>query len=362
MHRSAALQARQGGEGTRSDDLSTLSLRAPQGDPVMDRRRVVQAGGAAVLLVGSPILARAQPGYSLRHIGFLSPGTPPTYAEIQEDWASLRELGWIEGKNLTIERRYTAGSVDLLRSFAQQLVDLKVEIVVTNGTAATLAAKNSTATIPIVMWSAGDPVRNGLVASLAQPGGNVTGYALLSPETAAKRLSLLRELLPRTDRVGELEVSTNPYFRAARRDLEHAYRSVAMQPIFVEVAQPNEFEEAVAEVARQRGQVLHVPNDDLFGNNAPAIMRAALKYALPTVVDRRELLEAGGLLHYSIDLSELRRRVAVFIDRILRGAKPRDLPVEQPTQFELWINMKTAKALNVTVPQSLRSRADRVIE
>jgi putative ABC transport system substrate-binding protein len=183
----------------------------------------------------------------------------------------LRELGWIEGKNLTIERRYTAGSANLLRSFAQQLVDLKVEIVVTNGTAATLAAKDSTSTIPIIMLSAGDPVRNGLVASLAQPGGNVTGYALLSPETAARRLSLMRELLPRTERVGELEVSTNPYFRAARRDLEQAYRSVAIQPIFVEVAEPNEFEEAVAEVARQRGQVLHVPNDDLFANNAAII-------------------------------------------------------------------------------------------
>jgi putative ABC transport system substrate-binding protein len=211
------------------------------------------------------------------------------------------------------------------------------------------------------MYSAGDPVAVGLVASLARPGGNVTGNSLLGPESNAKRLSLLRELMPAVQRVGELEPSANPIFRRLRNDLEQAYRSLGVQPIFVEVARASELEDAVANVARQRAQVLHVPNDDLFVDNRIAIMRAAMRYGLPTIVDRYELLEAGGLLYYSFSDAPLRRRGAAFIDKILRGAKPADLPVEQVTQFELGINLKTANALGVSVPQSLLLRADQVI-
>jgi len=306
----------------------------------------------------APGVAIAQSSKAIRRIGWLMAGEPLSPAEIEEVNAPLRALGWIEGQNLLIERRYANNRAELLRPLAEELVRLHVELIVSPGTNATLAARSATATIPIVMYSSGDPVAAGLVASLARPGGNVTGSSLLSPEANAKRLSLLRELMPAVQRVGELVHSANPIFRAMRKDLEQAYWSLGAQPIFVEVTRASQLEDAVANVVRQRAQVLHVPNDDLFVNNGGAIMRAALRYALPTVVDTVALLEAGGLLYYNFSETEVQRRGAAFIDRILRGAKPGDLPVEQVTQFELGINLKTANALGITIPQSLLLRAD----
>jgi len=325
----------------------------------MDRRAFISM--LAFGVVASPLTARAQTATKVRRIGWLMFGDPPPPAVLEQRNAPLRELGGIEGQNLLIERRNANNRIELLRPLAEELVRLKVELIVTHGTNVTLAARNATANIPIVMYSAGDPVAAGLVASLARPGGNVTGNSLLGPETNAKRLSVLRELLPAAQRVGELEPSSNPIFRTLRKDLEQAYRSLDMQPIFVEVAQASELEDAVANAARQRAQVLHVPNDDLFVDNRVAIMRAALRYALPTIVDRYGLLEAGGLLYWNFSEAEVQRRGAAFIDKILRGAKPGDLPIEQVTQFELGINLKTANALGITIPQSLLLRADRVI-
>jgi len=306
----------------------------------------------------APGVAIAQSSKVIRRIGWLMAGEPLSPAEIEEVNAPLRALGWIEGQNLLIERRYANNRAELLRPLAEELVRLHVELIVSPGTNATLAARSATATIPIVMYSSGDPVAAGLVASLARPGGNVTGSSLLGPEANAKRLSLLRELMPAVQRVGELVPSANPIFRAMRKDLEQAYWSLGAQPIFVEVTQASQLEDAVANVVRHRAQVLHVPNDDLFLNNGGAIMRAALRYALPTIVDTVALLEIGGLLYYNFSETEVQRRGAAFIDRILRGAKPGDLPVEQVTQFELGINLKTANALGITIPQSLLLRAD----
>jgi len=323
----------------------------------MDRRAFIRATTKA-LVFASPLVAGAQ---TVRRIGWLMFGEPPPLAVLEQRNAPLRELGWIEGQNLLIERRNANNRTELLRPLAEELVRLKVELIVTHGTNVTLAARTATATIPIVMYSSGDPVAAGLVASLARPGGNVTGNSLLGPEANAKRLSVLRELLPAAQRVGELETSSNPIFRTLRKDLEQAYRSLGMLPIFVEVAQASELEDAVANLARQGVQVLHVPNDDLFVDNRIAIMRAALRHALPTIVDRYALLEAGGLLYWSFSEAEVQRRGAVFIDKILRGAKPGDLPIEQVTQFELGINLKAANALGITIPQSLLVRADRVI-
>jgi putative ABC transport system substrate-binding protein len=325
----------------------------------MDRRAFIRALASGPLL--APLAATAQTTASVRRIGWLAVGDPPPPHVIEQRYPPLKALGWIEGKNLIVEQRYANNSAERLRVLADELVRLDVELIVTQGTAATLAAKNATTTIPIVMYSAGDPVGAGLVASLAKPGGNVTGYALLSPESDAKRLSLLRELLPATQRVGELVNSTSPYQALARARVEQAYRTLGMQPIFVEVARASEIDDAVADVARQRAQALHVPNDDLFFNNLGTVMRAASKHALPTVVDRSEFLEAGGLLSYGFSLVELRRRGAAFIDKVLRGANPAALPVEQPTQFEIGINLKTAQTLGITVPQSLLVRADVVI-
>jgi putative tryptophan/tyrosine transport system substrate-binding protein len=211
------------------------------------------------------------------------------------------------------------------------------------------------------MRSAGDPVRTGLVASLARPGGNVTGYSIVAPELDIKRLALLRELLPSLQRVGWLE-TTNPYYHAVREDLEKACRSLGIKPLFVQVAAPHELENAVAAVARQDGQALIVPTDGPFYENRVAIIRAALKHSLPTMVDRKTMLEAGALVFYAESQAELWRRVAAYIDKILRGAKPADLPVEQPTEFELGINLKTANALGLAIPPSLLLRADQVIQ
>jgi len=322
----------------------------------MDRRTFISM--LAYGVAASPLGMRAQTATTVRRIGWLMAGELPSPDVLEQRNAPLQKLGWIEGRNLLIERRYANNKTELLKPLAEELVRLQVELIVTHGTNVTLAARSVTSTIPIVMYSSGDPVAAGLVASLARPGGNVTGNSLLGSESNAKRLSLLRELMPTVQRVGELEPSGNPIFRALRKDLEKAYRSLGVQPIFVEVARASELEDAVANVARQRAQVMHVPNDDLFLDNRVAIMRVALRYALPTIVDRYAILEAGGLLYYNFSEAELQRRGAAFIDKILRGAKPGDLPVEQVTQFELGINLKTANALGITVPQSLLLRAD----
>jgi ABC-type uncharacterized transport system substrate-binding protein len=233
---------------------------------------------------------------------------------------------------------------------------------VTEGTVATLAAKSATNTIPIVIRSSGDPVSTGLVASLARPGGNITGYSIVGPGTDAKSISLLRELVPSMQRMGVLENSANPYNRVARKDFEEACRRAGIHPIFLEVASTAELESAVAEAVRQRAQALFVQLEPLFFENRVEIARAALRHALPTLVQGKKFLEAGGLISYTFSWAELRRRGAAFIDKILRGAKPRDLPIEQPTQFELGINLRTAKELGITVPQSLLLRADEVIQ
>jgi putative ABC transport system substrate-binding protein len=326
----------------------------------MDRRRFI--GIISCSLLGAPLNARAQPATRVRRIGVLSYSTQPTPAELREMWAPLRELGWIEGRNLIIERRNANGNAELLRSFAEELVRLKVEIIVTNGTIATVAAKNTTMSIPIVMFSSGDPVRAGLVASFARPGGNVTGFSIMAPEPDAKLLALLHELLPDARRVGVLVNTTNPVSSVRLKEAEHVYSSLGLQPFFIDVASSNDLENAVAEVTRRRGQALVVVADSLFLSYKGAIMRAALKFALPTVVEGRELLEAGGLLSYDVSAPEQYRRVAALLDKILRGAKPADLPIEQPTRFTLLVNLKTARTLGITVPQSLLLRADEVIQ
>ena len=327
----------------------------------MDRRAFIGAVTRAIVVV--PLAARAQNATTVRRIGILEPGAPLTSAELAQESASFRALGWVVGRNLLVERRYANGRAELLQPSADELVRLKVEIIVTTGTAATLAAKMATSTIPIVFKSAGDPDRSGLVASLARPGGNITGFSIVGPEMNAKRLSLLRELLPGLQRVGYLVNSTNPYFRATRSDFEQACRSLAIQPIFVEVATANELANAVGEVARQHGQALLLSSDNLFYDNLVEISRVALTHTLPIMIQRDvSLQESGALVSYGITAAEVNKRNAAFVDRILRGARPADLPIEQPTKFELGVNLKTAKALGLTIPQSLLLRADEVIE
>jgi putative ABC transport system substrate-binding protein len=324
------------------------------------RRDILTVLGTTLIFRGTPS-TRAQPATNVRRIGVLGANAGPNPAEIQQAWAPARALGWIEGQNLIVERRYAGGKPDLLRQYADELVRLNVEIILTRGTAATVAAKNATTRIPIVMISSGDPVRAGLVATLARPGGNITGYSYASPELEAKRLSLLHELLPKAQRVGQLIDATNPYYASVREESERAYQFLGMQSIIVAVAAASELERAVAEVARRQAQALIVGADQLFGVNRVLLMRAALRHSLPTVVSGKDLAVAGGLLSLAPDDAEEDRVFAYFVDKILRGAKPADLPVQQSTKFELVINLKTARALGLTIPQSLLVRADEVI-
>ena len=326
----------------------------------MDRRRFIGTIASSLIIV-SPALEAQQPG-QVRRIGWLWNQDSLTPAEFQQHTLNLRAFGWIEGQNLVIEKRYTSGNASLLPVLAEELVRLKVEIIVAEGTIAALVAKKATNAIPIVVARSGDPVGAGLVMSLARPGANVTGTSTISPDLDYKRFQILHEVLPAAQRVGELVVPANPIDRITRSERQGLLRPLGMQPIFVEVAQASDLENAVAEAARRGSQVLHVSAEPLLGQNFPEILRAAQKYSLPMLVDNSGFLEAGGLVSYGPDMDELDRQLAFFIDRILRGAKPADLPIQQPRKFELGINLKTAKAFGITIPQSLLSRADRVIQ
>lgn len=338
-------------------DLVHRSLR----DRPMSRRRFSRL--VVGLLVATPCVAFTQRSILVHRIGRLETGTPDTPEEMWVQAAPLRQLGWIEGQNLHVERRYgKENSPEELEQFAEDLVRAKVEIIVTGGTPATRAAMRATKTIPIVFRQAGDPVGSGLVASLARPGGNVTGFSWQGQEVLAKYLSLVRELLPGVRRIGVLEPSTNPYLIAERPLFENLCRSRGMEPIFFEIATTREIDNVIATLARQHIDALVLRTEDFVIDHQFEIVAAATKYGLPTLAERASIArEAGALASYFSTSAESDRRTAYYIDRILRGAKPADLPVEQPTQFELVINLKTARVLGLTVPPTLLMRADEVI-
>ena len=324
----------------------------------MDRRTFIDV--LASSLFSAPLIALAQPTGRVRRLGMLSAGTlaRPNWAPFFE---SLRELGWIEDQNLVVEMRSAGGKADLVPGLATELVELKVDVIVATGAIASLAAKNATTTIPIVSQS-GDPQRIGLVASISRPGGNITGVSTVAPELAAKRLELLRELRPTAMLVGELVDPANPYLKLIRKDDEQAYGALGMRPIFVDVANATELERSIAEVAGMRADALIVRADPIFAANREQIASLALKHALPTMAEGRQFVSAGCLASYAPNYSGQGRGMAVLVDKILKGAKPGDLPIEQPTKFELAFNLKTAKALALTIPQSLLLRADEIIQ
>ncbi len=308
--------------------------------------------------------AQAQPVARTRTIGWLWNGPPRSVDSFrQQHGMNLRALGWTEGQNLVVERRYASGDAALLATLAADLVRLKVAIIVAEGTIVAVATKNATSDIPIVVARSGDPVRAGLVASLARPGGNVTGTSTYSSELDFKRFQILHDLIPTARRVGELRVPANPIDRIA--PAQHpgsALTSLGIELVVVEVAQSGDLDNAVANAARRGSQALHVSAEPLFGHNLSQILRAAKTHSLPVLVDNSWFLEAGALVSYGPDLEELDRQLAYFIDKILRGANPADLPIQQPRKFELAINLKVAKALGITVAQSLLLRADKVVE
>jgi putative ABC transport system substrate-binding protein len=276
-------------------------------------------------------------------------------------WEPLRDLGWKEGENLLFERLWAEGRPERLEPLAQELVRRRVEVIVTIGTDATIAARNATRSIPIVMLSAADPVAAGLVANLAHPGGNVTGISMVGPELEMKRVALLREVLPSAERVGILVNPATAISGYSRNVSEAALQPLGVRPLFIEVTSPDELEEAVGLAARRGAQALIVHRDVLFVLHRVRLMNAVLRHRLPAIVEDRGMLEPGGLISYAIDEDDQLKRFAAFVDRVLRGAKPADLPVEQPTKFTLAVNLRTAAALGLDIPSSLLLRADEVV-
>jgi putative tryptophan/tyrosine transport system substrate-binding protein len=275
--------------------------------------------------------------------------------------AGLRDLGYVEGKNIVIEYRWAEGKYDRLPDLAAELVRLKVDVLVTSGTPGTLAAKQTTATIPIVMAGSGDAVATGLVASLARPGGNITGLTDLGPELVAKQLELLKEVMPRTRRVAVLVNPDNPWNGPVFKAMETTAESLRVELQKVELRLPNEFEGAFSTMTKSHVDAVVVTSDPFFNANVRAIAARAVKTRLPAA-GTKEFAEAGGLMGYGWNFSEMFRRAAYYVDKILKGAKPADLPIERATTFDLVINLKTAKALGLTIPPSLLGRADEVIQ
>ena len=321
------------------------------------KRRVFVAGFAGLL--AAPRAAEAQPAGKVPRIGFLSDSRQPWDEGFRQ---GLRELGYVAGHNITIEYRYGEGKFERLPGLAAELVRLNVDLVVAGGTQATSSAKQATGVIPIVMGVSADPVGNGFVASLARPGGNITGLTSLSPDLSGKRLALLKEIVPRLSRVSVLWNSVNPDNASQLREAEAAANALGVQLLPIGVRSSNEFDKAFSVINNARADVLYTLGDSLFANNRKRIVDFAAKNQLASMFSTRQAVEAGGLVSYGTDFVDLFRRAAIYVDKILKGAKPADLPIEQRTKFELVINLKTAKALGLTILPSLLLRADQVIE
>src|SRR5215831_20291648 len=325
---------------------------------IQRRDFITLLGGAAA---SWPLGARAQQPKKLPTIGFLGTNTPSA----QSRWTAafvqrLRELGWIEGRTFAIEYRWAEGRSERFLELATDIVRLKVDVIVTTG-AAVIPAKQATSVVPIVFAVATDPVGSGLVASLARPGGNVTGLSLQQSDIAAKRLELLREVVPGLGRLGVIVNISSPGAALEMREVQGTARVLGLDVVTVEIRRSADIAGAF-DALKDQAQAVYVVNEPLTITNRALINTLALAARLPTMHGSREQVEAGGLISYAANFPDLFRRAADYVDKILRGAKPADIPVEQPTRFDLVINLTTAKALGLTVPSTLLARADEVIE
>jgi ABC-type uncharacterized transport system substrate-binding protein len=325
------------------------------------RRRefITLLGGAAATW---PLAAGAEQAANLPTIGLLVSGTPSSHRE----WVAafvrrLRELHWIEGRTVAIEIRWAEGRNERLAEIAAEFVRRKVDVIVTSATPPTLAAKQATSVIPIVFAALGDPVGAGLVESLARPGGNATGLSLQQTDAASKRLELLRDVVPGLRRLAIMANSGNPSAALDMREAEATARALGLEAITLAILRSEDIAPAL-DALKGRVEALYVCNDPLVNTNRVRMNTLALAARLPAIFGFRELVEAGGLMSYGPNYSDLFRRAADYVDKILRGAKPADIPVEQPTKFDLVINLTTAKALGLTIPPMLLARADEVIE
>jgi putative tryptophan/tyrosine transport system substrate-binding protein len=308
-------------------------------------------------------LAEAQQATKVPRIGFLSAGAPSTIStRTQAFRQGLRELGYVEGKNIVIEYRYAEGKLDRLPALAAELVRLKVDVIVTTAGAVTRPAKEATSAIPIVMAQDNDPVGNGFVASLARPGGNITGLSVLSPEIGGKQLELLKEIVPRLVRAAVIGTSTIPGHTQRLREMELAAGALGLKLLFLHVGGPKDIEPAFREALEGRAGAVLVMGGPVLIAQRIQIADLAVKSRLPAIYNVLEFVEDGGLMTYGVSLTDLFRRAATYVDKILKGAKPADLPVEQPKKFEFIVNLKAAKQIGLTIPPNVLVRADRVIK
>jgi putative ABC transport system substrate-binding protein len=327
----------------------------------VDRRRFLLTWLAWTL--ATPLAAGAPQAGKVWRIGVLEATSPSlNTTNLDAFRQGLRELGYVEGRNFVIEYRSADGRPERFPSLASELVRLRVDLIVTRGTPAVLAAKKATGSIPIVMATSADPAGFGVVSGLARPGTNVTGLSTIAVELAAKRLELLKEAIPRIARIAELANMSSPASASQWRQIEVAARSLGLEPQLLDVRASADFARAFDTAINQRADAIIVANDTLTQSHLIRIVDLSAKHRLPSIYASREFVDAGGLMAYGPNFTDLYRRAATYVDKILKGAKPADLPIEQPTKFELVINLKTAKALGLTIPPSVLARADQVIE
>ena len=335
-------------------------MGACQGRVMINRRKLLVALGAGALAV--PFAAFSQQGNKSVVVGVLrSSDQLSSQGRIAAFKQGLQELGYIEGKNLTLHLRFSDGKAERLAALAEELVKLKVDIIMAADTSATRAAQRATKVIPIVIGTSTDPVASGLVASLARPGGNTTGLSNMASDTGPKRLELLVALVPKMSRVAILLNPSNPSTRAELKNLEEANKHFGLKLLVLEVKTPEQIGQAFAAMVKQRTEGVVITSESLFSQQRVQIAELAAKYRLPSIAFRAEYAQAGVLMSYGPNVNESYRRAATYVDKILKGTKPGDLAVEQATRFDLVINVKTAKALGITIPQSLLARADEVI-
>ena len=320
-----------------------------------------------VLTLGTMLFAlcfpvEAQQPKKVPRIGFLSGVSPSVIsARLDAFRQGLRELGYVEGKNIVIEWRYAEGKLDRLPAFAAEVVRLKVDVIVTTGPSTTRSAKQATATIPIVMAFDDDPVGNGFAASLARPGGNITGLSTLSSEISGKQLELLREIAPKLSRVAVLGNASRPGIPQALREINLAADAFGVQIQYLEVPGPKDIETAFQAASKERADAVLVLSGTILYSQRRQVADLAVKSRLPAIYPRPEFVEDGGLVFYGVSITDLFRRAATYVDKVLKGAKPADLPIEQPKKFEFIINLKAAQQIGLTIPPNVLARADRVI-
>jgi putative tryptophan/tyrosine transport system substrate-binding protein len=306
--------------------------------------------------------AQAQQPSKVSRIGYLQAPPASTVATRTNAFRQgLRELGYVEGKNIVIEWRFAEGKLDRVPNLVAELVRLKVDVIVTGGSFATGAAKEATSTIPVVMTQDSDPVGNGYVASLARPGGNVTGLSTLAPELSGKQLELLNETVPKLSRVAVLGSSNRSGNAQSVKETEHAADALRVKLQYLDILSPKDIESAFRAARKQKAEAVLVLTGPVVTSQRTEIINLASKNRLPAIYDRAEFVEDGGLMTYSVSSTDLFRRAAVYVDKILKGAKPADLPVEQPTKFEFIVNLKAAKQIGLTIPPNVLVRADKVI-